>query len=181
VTIHLGRRASREGWVSFESDPHLSRTKERLYGRCLPCLTSLLEQLKHGEGVVRLEQAWSCWKVVAVLGERDECLDLLARFEEAYPDEYVYGKLGTGKGRETFALMFHTEDETRRDELAVMLRNVVRCHFPGRHVFHSRGCGDPYELLLGPWQTWQEVCEIRHPERIRAVRSSLRESLYGKV
>jgi len=178
--IHLGRHASREGWVSFESDSQLRRTKERLHRRCLPCLTGLLEQLKGSPDRVELTFAWDCWKVVALTAGRDECLALLERFSAAHPQEYVYGKLGTGRAdRETHALMFHTERAERRDELSVLLQQVVAQHAPGCVVFHSRGCGNPYEELLGPWQEWKPISPIRHPERIARVRKGLRESLYG--
>jgi hypothetical protein len=180
MTIYFSQRASREGWVSFETDPRLRHTKDRLYSRCLPCLTSLLEQLREGAGSVRLEAAWECWKVVAVLPERDPCLELLSRFGEAYPDEYVFGKLGTGNGRETVAVMFHTEDLQRRDRLHELLAKVAAEHFPAARVFCSRACSDPYERLLGPWESWRQTCPIRHPERLAAVKASLRESLYGR-
>ncbi len=180
MEIHLSIHESREGWVSLETDPRLSRTKERLYDRCLPCLTDLLEQLKTWPREIRLTHAWSCWKVVAVVESRDEGLAVLHRFSEAYPDAYVYGKLGTGRGRDTVAVMFHTEDEDRRDELEAMLRSVVDRHFPGRRVFSSRGCGDPYERLLGPWPRWRRTARIRRPEAVDAVRRDLRAALYGR-
>ena len=180
MTIYFSQRASREGWVSFETDPRLRHTKERLYDRCLPCLTSLLEQVKDGGGTVQLEWAWDCWKVVAVLEEREQCLALLTRFGEAYPDEYVFGKLGTGKGRKSVAVMFHTEDVSRRDRLYGLLCAVAAEHFPVAQVFYSRACSDPYERLLGSWESWQQTCPIRHPERLAAVKASLRESLYGR-
>ncbi|GAB4273021.1 MAG: hypothetical protein Kow0092_28270 [Deferrisomatales bacterium] len=181
MTIHLGRKASREGWVSFETDPRLARTKERLYERCLPCLTALYEQLKEGAGSIELTYAWECWKVVALTRTYDECLEVLDRFQDAYPGEYVYGKIGKGGGgHETFAVIFHTEGESRRDELHRMLSDVVRRWFPGRRVFVSRACGDPYERLLGPWPTWRRVCPAPDPATARQVRAKLRESLYGR-
>ena len=180
MTIYFSQRASREGWVSFETDSRLQHTKDRLYSRCLPCLTSLLEQLKRNGGTVELDTAWDCWKVVAVLEEREQCLDLLSRFGEAYPEEYLFGKLGTGKGRKTVAVMFHTEDAVRRDRLYGLLRGVAAEHFPAARVFYSRACSDPYERLLGPWESWRQPCPIRHPEHLAAVKASLRESLYGR-
>lgn len=181
MTIHLGRRASREGWISFETDSRLTQTKARLHARCLPCLTALSNQLKSGADPIALGMAWHCWKVVAVVRDEEEGLRLLESFGQAFPGEHVYGKLGTGKGRTSFAVMFHTEEEKRRDELYAMMGQVVERHFPKRRVFYSRGCGDPYERLLGPWQTWQDPCPIRHPERIGRIRADLRESLYGRA
>jgi hypothetical protein len=166
--------------VSFESDSRLRRTKERLHRNCLPCLTGLLEQLKGAPDRVELTFAWDCWKVVALTKDHEECLALLDRFASAHPEEYVYGKLGTGRAdRETHALIFHTESAERRDELLAMLRELLAVRAPECAVFHSRGCGNPYEELLGPWQAWERISTIRHPERVPAVREGLRESLYG--
>lgn len=179
--IHLGRTPSREGWVSFETDSHLRRTKERLQARCLPCLTGLLDQLKSGATAIDLGPAWTCWKVVALAADREECLEVLRRFGEAYPDEYCYGKFGSGSGgHATCAVIFHTESPGRRDELRILLEALVRREFPASRVFHSRGCGDPYEHLLGAWDTWQPVTPIRHPERVRSVKEALVDSLYRR-
>ena len=53
-------------WVSFESHPKLDKTKEDIYGRCLPCIANLYEQLKEKKEEVNLGQAYHCWKVVAM-------------------------------------------------------------------------------------------------------------------
>lgn len=180
MTIHLGRRASREGWVSFETDPRLRRTKERLHGRCLPCLTRLLGQLREGRAEIELREAWDCWKVAVVTAGREECLAFLEEFERANPDEYVYGKLGTGRsGRETFAVVFHTENEGRRDELLALAGAAAARLSPAPPVFASRACANPYEDLLGPWREWTPVTPLRRPERAAGVVAALRESLYG--
>jgi hypothetical protein len=180
VPIHLGKHPSREGWVSFETDAYLTKTKARLYERCLPCLTTLYEQLKGGADRIELRQAWTCWKVTVVVDDDAECLRVLERFSEAFSEEYVYGKIGGGVGRETSVVIFHTEAEARRDELAAMLSSVVSSHFPGRRVFVSRGCGNPYEQLLGPWQGWEPVSQILAPERVGEVQVALRDSLYRR-
>jgi len=180
MTIHLGRHASREGWVSFETHPRLLRTKERLHARCLPCLTGLLEQLRAGLAAVELREAWDCWKVTAVTRSREECLELLRDFSETHPGEYVYGKFGKGRAdRDTFALIFHTEDAQRRDELLALLGAVAARRAPPCRVFASRACGNPYEDLLGPWERWRPVSPILHPDRVAPVVASLRESLHG--
>ena len=179
--VYFGHRRSREGWVSFETHPRLARTKARLYERCLPCLTDLLEQLRRNPTRVNLTHAWDCWKVVAVVRDEAEAMELLARFAETFPAEYCYGKLGGKRpGRDTAALVFHTEDAGRRDDLERMLQEVVEACFPGRRVFVSRGCADPYEAVLGPWPGWTRTCPVRHPERVPAVVARLREMLYGK-
>lgn len=181
MTIHLGRRASREGWVSFETHPQLERTKERLRARCLPCLMGLLEQLRSDPEQIELREAWACWKVVAVTGGREECLEVLEEFSRAHPDEYVYGKYGRGGAdREGCAVIFHTETEERRDRLLELLGEVAARRSPPLRVFASRACGRPYEELLGPWQAWTPVSPVRHPERLERIRAALRQSLYGQ-
>lgn len=178
--IYLGRRASREGWVSFETDSLLRETKAHLYRDCLPCLTGLLEQLKAGGDRIDLGPAWECWKVAVLTPGRDQGLDLLHRFGEAHPGESVRGKLGKGgEDRATWAVIFHTRSEERRDRLLPLLRELAGQIGPGLPVFFSRGCGNPYEVLLGPWQEWERVSPVRHPERVRTVTAALRESLYG--
>lgn len=179
MAIHLGRRKSREGWLSFETDSHLSRTKERLHRRCIPCLSGLLEQLKAGPERIELREAWNCWKIVTLASGEEECLEILRAFEGEFPNEAVCGKIGGGVGRETSAVIFHTESEERRDQLCTMLASALRVFSPGKGVFHSRGCGNPYELLLGPWRHWEPVSPILHPERVGAVKEGLRRSLYG--
>ncbi|MDW7711076.1 MAG: hypothetical protein SCH98_11435 [Deferrisomatales bacterium] len=178
--IYLGGRASREGWVSFETDPLLRRTKEGLHENCLPCLTGLLEQLRAGAERVDLGPAWECWKVVALTPTREDALGLLERFSQAHPDEEVRGKVGGGRDdRPTWAVIFHTRSEARRDRLLELVRDLSRRRPPDIPTFCSRGCGIPYEELLGPWQGWEPVSPIRHPERRARVVASLRESLYG--
>jgi len=76
--------------------------------------------------------------------------------------------------------MFHTEDAERRDRLYGLLRAVAAEHFPAARVFCSRACSDPYEKLLGPWESWRQTCAICHPESLPGVKASLRESLYGR-
>ena len=180
MPIHLGRSRSREGWLSFETDDRLTGTKRRLHERCLPCLTGLYEQLKAGVRQVELREAWTCWKVTAVVDDDEECLEVLRLFGERFPEEPVRGKLGGGVGRETSAVIFHTESEERRDELAALLGEVLSAHFPSRTVFVSRGCGNPYEQLLGPWQEWRPVSPIRWPDEVRGVVAALRDSLYRR-
>ncbi|MHB8767244.1 MAG: hypothetical protein ACYDA8_23290 [Deferrisomatales bacterium] len=180
MPIHLGKRPSREGWLSFETDDHLRGTKDRLWNRCLPCLTGLYEALRAGAGELALLEAWDCWKVTAVVDSLDEGLEVLSRFGEAHPGEPVYGKVGGGVGRPTCAVVFHTEGEARRDELLALLGSALARFFPGRTAFASRACGNPYEALLGPWPTWTRPCPLRHPERVPAVLTALRDSLYRR-
>lgn len=178
MTIHLGKRSSAEGWTSFETDSHLRATKQRIYGRCLPCLSGLLEQLQNSSGEVTLEQAWNCWKVVAVVHNREQCLEVLQKFEEIYPREQVRGKFGGA--RTSQAVMFHTDDEASRDDLLGKMEHCATMVVPGVRVFYSRGCANPYEQILGPWQDWNRVSVVKYPERAAQVIAGLRKSLYQR-
>ncbi|HLD30126.1 MAG TPA: hypothetical protein VJC03_07265, partial [bacterium] len=85
--IFLDRRVwsdSRDNWVSFESDPKLEVTKRNIYGRCVPCITNLYEQLKEEKEEIELKEAYQCWKVVAVLKDKEECLEVLNEYEEHF-------------------------------------------------------------------------------------------------
>lgn len=177
MPIHLGKSRSREGWLSFETDAYLSKTKQRLFQRCLPCLTGLLEQLKAGVERIELREAWTCWKVTLITSDDAECLRILEAFGERFPDEPVLGKIGGGVGRSTCAVIFHAESKERADELSSLLAEVAEGS-PGRRVFLSRACGNPYEHLLGPWQAWERSTPIRNPGRVPEVKENLVKSLY---
>ncbi|NTU60344.1 MAG: hypothetical protein HGA98_04720 [Deltaproteobacteria bacterium] len=180
MPIHLGKHPSREGWLSFETDAYLTDTKARLYSRCLPCLTGTYEQLKAGAREIELTHAWTCWKVTAVVADDAECVAVLEAFGDAFPDEEVRGKIGGGVGRPTCAVIFHTESEERRDQLLAMLSRVLDARFPGRAAVVSRGCGIPYEQLLGPWPAWKPVSPILRLDRVDEVRAALHDSLYRR-
>ena len=164
--------------MGFETDPWLSETKERLTSHCLPCMTGLYEALKEKPETIALTHAWNCWKVTVVARDADEALFMLQAFGERYPEEPVRGKFGGNVGRPTAALIFHTDSEAKRDRVRDLLARLIDEAFPGRTVFISRACGNPYETLLGPWKDWTRTCRIAHPERIEAVRTALRDSLY---
>jgi hypothetical protein len=178
LAVYLGRRTSREGWRSFETDPLLRRTKHRLHGRCLPCLTGLHEQLRTRPERIELREAWNCWKVTIVVGDEQECFTLLEAFAERYPDAAILGKFGGGFGRSTSAVVFHVEEEQWRDELLQMLGALLSERFPNRQAFASRACSDPYEALLGPWKDWERSSKILHLRRVGEVQEKLRASLY---
>ena len=61
-------------WVSFESDPRLTKTKKNIYGRCLPCIQNLYEQLKADRTAIDLGTAYHCWKITVVLQGIEQCL-----------------------------------------------------------------------------------------------------------
>jgi uncharacterized protein YijF (DUF1287 family) len=77
-------RNSRDNWVSFESDPKLRVTKGNIYSRCVPCITNLYQQLQAGKEEIELKEAYHCWKVVAVLKDKEVCLEVLREYEESF-------------------------------------------------------------------------------------------------
>ena len=114
-------------WVSFESDPHLKKTKGSIYGRCLPCIQNLYFQLKEGRTEIALGPAYNCWKTTAVLKNLDACLLLLSEFERRFQGGHVYGKFGSGRpDSESRVVVFHTEDESQRDKIKDTLLGVCR-------------------------------------------------------
>ena len=168
--IYLGRIPHNETgtfWVSFESDPQLSRNKANIYGRCLPCIRNLYDQLKTGRTVIDMGTAFHCWKVTAVLENLDQCLILLSEFEKRFPGGHVYGKLGSGRaGTTTKVTVFHADHETERDRLEAALRQCLTVMGLNVDVLISRGCAILYEPILGDWRAWQATTPIRFPERV---------------
>lgn len=138
----------------------------------------LYEALKDGARTIDLRHAWDCWKVTVVVADEAACLRILEAFGERFPSEPVRGKLGGAVGRTTAALIFHTRTRRRRDELGELLSGVLADTCPEARPAISRGCSNPYERLLGPWQGWSRTCPVLHPERVAEVRESLRQSLY---
>ena len=168
-------RDSRDNWVSFESDPKLRVTKNNIYGRCVPCITHLYRQLQEKKDEIELNEAYHCWKVVAVLKDKEECLELLREYEENFlRDQYVKGKFGSSLPSKTSkVLMFHMEDEKERDRLYEQLKICVQKVNSDSKVFYQRACANLYYDLLGDWKDWKEVTKIKNP----AIRSTLMERI----
>jgi hypothetical protein len=168
-------RNSRDNWVSFESDPKLRMTKGNIYGRCVPCITNLYQQLQAGKEEIELKEAYHCWKVVAILKDREECLEVLREYEENFlGDHYVIGKFGSSlPAKLTKVLMFHIEDEEERDRILKELQTCVQKVSPDSKVFYQRACANLYYDLLGDWKEWKEVTKIKNP----AVRTALLERI----
>lgn len=113
-------------WVSFESDQSLKKTKENIYGRCLPCIQGLYHQLKEGHNEIILGNSYNCWKVTAAVNGFEECLELLYKFERRFPGGHVYGKFGSGRiNSETKVVVFHTEDIAERDRIRKALEECL--------------------------------------------------------
>lgn len=169
-------------WVSFESKPDLEKTKANIYGRCLPCIQHLYEQLKAGATEIDLGRAHGCWKVTAVLGGMEDCLSLLRLYEEKFPKGHVYGKFGSGQpNSQTKVVVFHTEDETARDQVLERLQACVEEVNKNGRVQVSRACAVLYADILGDWREWKPVTKIKHPERVVALIDRIRKTLFRAV
>jgi hypothetical protein len=173
-------RNSRDNWVSFESDPKLRVTKTNIYSRCVPCITNLYQQLEEGKEEIELKEAYHCWKVVAVLKDKEECLEVLREYEENFlGDHYVKGKFGSSlPAKPTKALMFHIEDEGERDRILKELQTCVQRVNPEAKVFYQRACTNLYYDLLGDWRDWEEVTPIKNPHVRSVVLERIRKLLY---
>jgi len=166
-------------WVSFESTPDLEKTKANIYGRCLPCIQNLYEQLKQGAREIALGPAYHCWKVTAVLNGVEECLSLLQVYENKFPEGHVYGKFGSGRPfSETKVVVFHTEDEIARDLVRERLEACLPEVKPKAKIQISRACAVLYEDILGDWREWQPVSAIRHPEKVEPLIRRIRKALF---
>ncbi len=181
--IFLDRRVwrdSRDNWVSFESDPKLTVTKGNIYGRCVPCVSNLYQQLIEGKEEIELKEAYHCWKVVAVLNNNEECLEVLNEYEENYLGDYhVKGKFGSSQPlRESKVLMFHTEDEEEKEHLFQGLENCVHKVNPHAKVFSQKACANLYHELLGDWKEWKEVTRIKNPDFRAMLIERIKKLLY---
>jgi len=166
-------------WVSFESKPDLQKTKANIYGRCLPCIQHLYDQLKARSPEIDLGRAYHCWKVAAVLNGIEECLSLLRVYEEKFPEGHVYGKFGGSRTfSETKVVVFHAEEERARDLVRERLEAcLLEMNEDGR-VEVSRACAVLYADILGDWREWQPVTPVKHPERVEALMQRIKKALF---
>jgi len=167
-------------WVSFESTPTLTETKRDIYGKCVPCITNLYEQLKEGLQVVSLGPAFGCWKVVAILASDDECLQLLAEFEKKFlGDQHMKGRFGSGdEGRSTRVIVFSATGEAERDLLKEQVRVCAEAVNRDAQVFSHRGCAELYHGLFGDPARWKEREQIKKREAVPVVLARIKEMLY---
>jgi len=169
-------------WVSFESDLRLRKTKDNIYGRCLPCIQNLYHQLQEGRSEITLGTAYQCWKVTAVVRGVDECLSLLAEFEKLYPGGYVYGKFGSGRpDSETRVVVFHTENKGERDRIEKLLHRCLPGVDEDGEIVVSRACGVLYDGILGDWREWRPVTPIKYPEKVPALLRQIKKTLFWSV
>ena len=180
--IYLGKIPHSENntfWVSFESDSRLKKTRDNIYGRCLPCIQNLYEHLKAGSTEITLGTAYDCWKVTAVLDDFDQCLELLHEFEKRFPVGHVYGKLGSGRSDiASKVVVFHTEDVPERDRIRDALEECLPKVNPQGSIQISRACAILYNDILGHWRYWKRTSPIRHPEHVERVLQLIKDMLY---
>ena len=181
--IYLGKRSSGRGgrWVSFEDDPCLTQTRWNIYGRCVPCMEDLWQQLDSTKSTIQPNEALNCWKVVVVLEDEEQCLALLELFERNFLAGHakVRGRYGDSTtGGLSQAVVFQTQDMNQRDRLkeeAILCAQQVNAE---AEIFFARACTNLYGEILGPWQEWKEVTPIRHPEKIEEVKERIKRLLY---
>ncbi len=180
--IYLGKIPFSEGgnvWVSFESDPKLTKTKSNIYDRCLPCIQNLYQQLKDGRTAITLDTAYNCWKINAILRSLEECLTLLYEFEKRFPGRHVWGKFGSGRPNATTrVVVFHAENITDRDWLCAALKKCLLYVDKNAGVQVSRACAVLYDDLLGDWRHWEPVAAIKHPEVAGKLLERIKRILY---
>ena len=166
-------------WVSFESDPRLTKIKKDIYGKCLPCIQNLYYQLQEGRSEITLTSAFNCWKIAVVLRSIDECLEFLQRFEQDFLQGQVYGKMGSGRSQSTTrVIVFHTESEKERDQIYKDLKVCASAINPEAKVFISRACAVLYEDILGDWREWKRTTPIKHPGNVEKILKRIKKILY---
>jgi hypothetical protein len=177
--IYFSKRISGEGWISFESDPYLSKTKRRIYEKCLPCLENFLQQLEEGKTEIDLGPAYECWKLTLIFNNLEQCLDFLNAFSDLYPDEEVMGKFGTGSPEKpTKVVVFHIDDRKALKGLVKKAREALKRVGLVSSLKITRGCSNPYEYLFGPSKRWRKTLTPLYPERIPEVIRRIRKMIY---
>ena len=170
--------SKKDGWTSFESDPHLTTTKRAIHLRCLPCIKRFYQQLIDGQDPIDLGSAWDCWKVVVLMETDEECLDLLEAYRDRFlPGDYIRGRFGGREGSAKKAIIVSAETEAQKDRFMEQMTRCLSDLGLERALFFSKGCADPYEKILGPWQDWQPRTPVKHLENIDGVVSGLERLL----
>jgi hypothetical protein len=167
-------------WVSFESHPKLSKTKEDIYGKCLPCITNLYEQLKEKKEKVKLGRAFHCWKVVAVVESRDACIALLTEFEDEFlGDRWIKGRFGSGDDtKKTQVIVINANSEEEKDRLSEELKTCAERINLKASVTSHRGCAELYHEIFGDWRKWKETSSVKNPAAVDKVLKRIRQVLY---
>lgn len=167
-------------WVSFEDTQGLRETKKDIYGKCVPCITNLYEQLKDGKTIVDLGFALKCWKVVVVLNSMEECVDLLSELEISMTGGIkVKGRFGSvNETKTTKVIVFNVAGEAQRRKLYEILKDCVNRVNPHAEISYHRGCVELYHELFGDWKRWKKFTLVQKPEAIEPIIRKIREVLF---
>jgi hypothetical protein len=167
-------------WVSFEDTQGLKETKKDIYGKCVPCITNLYDQLKDGKTSVDLGAALKCWKVVVVLNSMEECVELLAELEKSLSDDIkVKGRFGSvDDTKTTKVIVFNVSGEGQRKKLYKILRDCSKSINPHAEITYHRGCVELYHELFGDWRKWEKAAVVQKPEAIQPIIQRIRKVLF---
>jgi hypothetical protein len=168
-------------WISFESNPVFKRTKKDIYGRCVPCITNLYEQLQEGKKEIRLGKAYQCWKIVVSLGNIEECTQFLCEFEASFlEDANIKGRFGSSDStKSTKVIVFNAESEAEKDKLYERVKACASVlTYPESIVSYHRACAELYHELLGDWKKWSETETIKDPGMVKAILERIRKTLF---
>jgi hypothetical protein len=185
MEIYVGRRrdVNKGYWMSFENHSRLEETKKSIDQRCMPCLEKLHSQLQQAPTELVLQEPLNCWKIVVVLNDFDQCLDLL----EAYQDHKlpvsrtVRGRIGTSdKANPKVTVIFQVNDAGERDELLDDLERLADGITSDYTIYYERGCQDLYRALCGDCSTWTEVTPIQDPKMVKIVEERVGKLLRGE-
>ncbi|MBP1733887.1 MAG: hypothetical protein H6Q53_174 [Deltaproteobacteria bacterium] len=167
-------------WVSFEDTQGLKETKKDIYGKCVPCITNLYEQLKKGNIEIDLGPALLCWKVVVVLDSMEECVELLYELEKVLPAHVkVKGRFGSvDESKTTKVIVFNVSGETQRKKLYEVLQDCSKRVNPRADVTYHRGCVELYHELFGDWRIWRDKETIKRSESVPGLIDRIRKVLF---
>ena len=170
-------------WVSFESTAELKNTKKDIYGKCVPCITNLYEQLKEGTSEIRLGRAFTCWKVVAVMDDEQQCMEVLEVFERRFLGRrHLKGRFGSADAAKTTrVIVFNAEGEKERKRLFQEMEACAETVNAHSTVSYHRACAELYHDLLGDWRHWKETETVKRPELVNALLEKIRKMLYWEA
>lgn len=167
-------------WVSFEDTRDLKETKKDIYGKCVPCIMNLYEQLEDGKTEVDLGPALKCWKVVVVFDSMEECVDLLSELEKSLNDDVkVKGRFGSvDDTKTTKVIVFNISGVIQRKKLFKIVQDCSQRINPRAAISYHRGCVELYHELFGDWRTWKKAAVVQRPEAIQPIIQRIRKVLF---
>ena len=126
------------------------------------------------------DPAYNCWKVVAVLANDDECVQVLAEFEKEFlGDRKIKGRFGSGDAEKlTKVIVFSAPGEKERERLFEEVAICSRRVNPAAEVFFHRGCAELYHELFGDWKSWRQTNTIKKPEAVKDILARIRKMLF---